>query len=365
MLVVKSLELRDWRNFERRTIDFSNGLTVLHGRNATGKTNAVEALQTLTAGASFRHPKPSQLVREGADSARIDARIEGDGRVIDVTCKVMNGRRSFERNGKHCVAADLSETLMSVLFTPDDLSIIKRGASHRRNEIDDFGRQANRGYGRLLAAYTRAVEQRNRLLKEDYPDLSLLAAWDASVALGGASLLSARVRLFKRLATHIRQIYARIADGEELDCRYVSSLDDDVDFSEIPRDQIRDLFLQRLEERRADELRRQQTLVGPQRDDIVFEVGGRNARDFASQGQQRSIILAWKMAEVELSSEIVGTKPLLLLDDVMSELDEVRRAAMTGFVKDNIQTVITTANLGYFPQELLVGAEVVPIGQDL
>jgi len=364
VLVVNRLDLYDWRNFERGTIDLGSDLTILHGRNATGKTNVIEALQTLTAGTSFRHPRPIQQVREGASSARIDAHMEGDGRVIDVCCKVADGRRTFERNGKRCQAADLPETLMSVLFTPDDLSIVKRGASLRRDELDDFGRQANRGYGRLLAAYSRAVDQRNRLLKEDYPDLSLLSAWDASVALGGASLLLARARLFRRLRGHIREVYGRIADGEDLDCRYVSSLDPDQDFADASRAEVRDLFLQRLEERRGDELRRQQTLVGPQRDDVLFTVGGRDARDFASQGQQRTIVLAWKMAEVELSTEILGTRPLLLLDDVMSELDETRRAAMTDFVRDKIQTVITTANLGYFPQELLEGAEVVPIGKN-
>ena len=191
-------ELRDWRSFEERDIAFG-GMTVLHGRNAVGKTNTVEALQMLTAGQSFRKPKPSQQIREGAESAKVSARLEGDGRVVDVACVVEPTRRSFTRNGKRVHAGDMPESLMSVLFNPDDLSFVKRGASYRRDELDGFGRQANRGYAKVLATYQRSIEQRNRLLKKEWPDQALLAAWDASVALGGATLLQSRLRLFERL----------------------------------------------------------------------------------------------------------------------------------------------------------------------
>lgn len=359
-LVVTSLGLRNWRNFSERHLDLSPTMTVLCGSNAVGKTNTVEALQMLTAGTSFRKPKPSQLVREDCTSARIFARMEGDGRVVDVACVVEPGKRRFERNGKCCHASDMPQTLMSVLFNPDDLSFVKRGASYRREELDGFGRQANRGYAKLLSAYGRAVEQRNRLLKDDHPDLSLLDAWDASVALGGATLLSARVRLFERLRGHISAIYGQISDGERLECSYQCSLGPDV--LGLSRDQIADVFLSRLGELRGEELRRRQTLVGPQRDDLTFSIDGRDARAFGSQGQQRSIVLAWKMAEVELAREVVGEQPLLLLDDVMSELDAHRRASMTRFVQSGIQTVVTTTNLGYFPDDLLEGAKVVEIG---
>lgn len=356
-LLVRSLVLRNWRNFEEKSIDFSDGMTILCGHNAVGKTNTVEALQILTAGFSFRKPKPSQLIREDAASAKISARLEGDGRVIDVACEVDSKRRHFMRNGKKCTSQDLPESLMSVLFNPDDLSFVKRGASYRRDELDGFGRQANRGYGKVFSAYQRSVEQRNRLLKEDCPDLTLLDAWDASVALGGAALLVARYRLFERLRTHLRAIYQEISEGEQVDCTYESSLG--IDLAGRGRDEVCEAFAAKLCEMRSAELRRQQTLVGPQRDDLAFTINGRDARAFGSQGQQRSIVLAWKMAEVELSRELSGETPLLLLDDVMSELDEGRRGAMTRFVQGSIQTVVTTTNLGYFPQELLDAAKTV------
>ena len=248
-------------------------------------------------------------------------------------------------------------TLMSVLFSPDDLALVKRGASGRRDELDDFGRQANRGYSNVLAAYTRAVEQRNRLLKESRCDLGLLDAWDSSVALGGATLLASRLRLFRRLSEKVSAIYARVAAGEELTCAYVCSLGEEA--LGMGRDELCELFAGRLRAARSEDLRRQQTTVGPHRDDVRFEIAGRDARAFGSQGQQRCVVLALKMAEVELAREVVGARPLLLLDDVMSELDAARREAVVRFAQTGIQTVVTTTNLGYFSPELLDASEVV------
>lgn len=359
-LAVQTLELRDWRNFEQRDIPFCEGMTILHGPNAVGKTNTVEALQLLTAGVSFRKPRPVQLIREGSESAKASLHLRGDGRVIDVECLVEGSRRKFRRNGKPCQSADVPESLMSVLFNPDDLAFVKRGASQRRDELDSFGRQANRGFAKVLAAYQRAVEQRNRLLKEEHPNVALLDAWDASVALGGATLLLARLRLFERLVPKVSDVYAHICGGEKLVCRYECSLGEDV--MGMARDELTARFLERLGAGRPDDLRRQQTLVGPHRDDLNFTLDGRDARTFGSQGQQRSVVLAWKMAEVELSAEILGEQPLLLLDDVMSELDEQRRAAVVSFVQEGIQTVVTTTNLGYFPPQLLQASEVVSFG---
>ena len=362
-LLVTQLTLADFRNFERFSLAPSPTVTVLVGPNAVGKTNTVEALQLLTAGASFRRPSPRELVREGERCARIDARLEGDGRLVELRCDVTvePSARRFSRNGKRCQAAEMPRDLMSVLFSPDDLALVKGSARLRRDELDAFGRQANLGYSNVLGAYQRSIEQRNRLLKEEHPDPSLLEAWDASVALGAATLLSARLRLFSRLAEKVSRAYAAIAGGEELELAYACTLGEGCE--ELSRDELRDLMLDRLEAGRAEDLRRQQTCVGPHRDDVRITIGGRDARALASQGQQRSVVLALKMAEVELAGEVLGSRPVLLLDDVMSELDERRRAAVVEFVGDGIQTLITTTNLGYFSPDLLGSAEVVRFGE--
>ena len=359
-LAVKKLDMDDFRNAEARRVELSARTTVLVGPNASGKTNTVEALQMLTAGFSFRRPSPRQLVRDGAESARVAARIEGDGRVIDVRCDVAAGRRQFFRNGKKCHASDVPGTLLSVLFTPDDLALVKRGAHVRRDELDGFGRQAASGYSRLLSAYARAVEQRNRLLKEDRPDPGLLDAWDASVAAGGAALLHSRLRLFARLSPKVSGSYARISGGEPLACEYVCSLGEDA--RGLGRDELAVRFADALAEARPEDLRRQQTTVGPHRDDVAFIIDGRDARAFASQGQQRSAVLALKMAETLIAEEVTGARPLLLLDDVMSELDAARREAVVGMLLADTQAVITTTNLGYFSDDVLRDAEVVSYG---
>ena len=356
-LLVRRVHLRDFRNFEDRTVDFGDHMTVLVGHNAAGKTNTVEALQLLTTGSSFRRPRSHELLRETAETGTASMRLEGDGRVLDVECEVGEGRRVFRRNGKACRSSDLLGTLMSVLFCPDDLALVKGAASHRRQELDSFGCQAHAGYNKICRTYQRTVEQRNSLLRERVCDPSLLDAWDESLALGAATLLLHRRSLFEKLRPHISAIYSDIAKGERLECRYVCTLGDDV----LGMD--RDLLCARARERvaavREEDMRRGQTTVGPHRDDITFMIDDRDARSYGSQGQQRSIVLAWKMALVELAPELVGERPLLLFDDVMSELDSRRREAIVGFVENDVQTVVTTTNLGYFSEGFLGRARVV------
>lgn len=362
-LVVSRLALTNWRNLEDRVLEPSEGVTVLVGPNAVGKTNTVEALQYLTAGTSFRRPPASELVAQGRDRARASARLVGDGRVVDVEVRVEDGRRSFSRNGKRVQASSMPGTLLSVLFCPDDLTLVKGSASARRRELDGFGSQANAGYRKVATAYVRSVEQRNRLLK-DSMDPTLLDAWDESVALGAATLLYHRLSLFRRLSSIVAEVYASVADGERLEVRYLPTLAPSGasgadELLDLGRDGLRDEMSRALRAARPLDVRRGATTVGPHRDDLAFLIDGRDARAYGSQGQQRTVALAWKMAEVRLCEALLGERPLLLLDDVMSELDAERRACVTRFVAGGIQTVITTTNLGYFTDELLDTVRVV------
>ena len=361
-LVVTRVSFDGYRNLSGRVLEPAPGVTVLVGPNAAGKTNTVEALQYLTAGTSFRRPAPGELVAPEASAARVEGRVEGDGRVLDVALEATPERRRFLRNGKPCRAGDLAGTLLSVLFCPDDLSLVKGSASRRRAELDGFGAQANAGYRRVLAAYTRSVEQRNRLLKDGCaPDL--LDAWDESVALGAGTLLMHRLNLFARLAGLVSEVYDEVAPGERLACAYVPSVAGAE--AGMGRDDLAALVRSQLAAARADDLRRGQTSVGPHRDDVSFSIDGRDARAFGSQGQQRSVVLAWKLAEVRLCETLLGERPLLLLDDVMSELDERRRACVTRFVEGGIQTLITTTNLGYFTERQLADMKVVRYGDEV
>ena len=372
-LTVRNVSFSGYRNLGERELALDEGVTVLVGPNAVGKTNTVEALEYLTAGQSFRKPSPAELLAPGAAEARVAARLEGDGRVIDVELRVTPEKRRFLRNGKPCQARDLPGTLLSVLFCPDDLSLVKGSASRRRTELDAFGAQANAGYRKVLATYTRTVEQRNRLLRDGVGG-ALLDAWDESVAIGGATLLYHRLSLFARLSALVSEVYGEVVPTERLECRYKASVaeagpdgvpvaPDGRPRAELGRGELTEVLRERLAAARPDDVRRCQTTVGPHRDDVQFAIDGRDARTFGSQGQQRTVALAWKMAEVRLCERLLGERPLLLLDDVMSELDESRRACVTRFVEGGIQTVITTTNLGYFTPELLERTRVVHYGQ--
>ena len=370
-ILARTLHVRNFRNYDDYTLELDPGVTVLVGRNAQGKTNLVEALQLATSGASFRKPSPAELVAEGEESCSIALRLEGDGRVVDLGCTVRDGKRSFSRNGKKCRAAGVRGVVPSVLFCPDDLDMIKRSASVRRAALDTFGIQLNETYAQLTAQYERIVGQRNSLLKEGWCTREMLAAWNGALSLTGATLLMHRMALLARIRLRLREVYAGIAGGEEADVVYEPSFGalppEVLDIIGAPLERevfisaAREVFDRALGERADDEIRRGMTLVGPHRDEIRFRIAGRDARTFASQGQQRSLVLAWKVAEVEVTRDILGRPPLLLLDDVMSELDGARREAFLNFIQDEVQTVITTTNLGYFTDKVLDRAKVVEI----
>lgn len=395
-ILARTLHVRNFRNYDDYTLELDPGVTVLVGRNAQGKTNLVEALQLATSGASFRKPSPAELVAEGEEGCSIALRLEGDGRVVDLGCTVRDGKRSFSRNGKKCRAAGVRGVVPSVLFCPDDLDMIKRSASVRRAALDGFGVQLNEQYAQLLGTYERLVEQRNALLKERWCTREMLAAWNDSLAQAGASLLTHRLALLDRIRVRFVEAYAQIAPGERADIAYEASVDAVLggasgevaegpaaaDEGSVAGDRSaasassartgvdrttqvawwRDRMLAALDAVFDDELRRGITLVGPHRDEIRFSIDGRDARAFASQGQQRSLVLAWKVAEVAVTRDILGRPPLLLLDDVMSELDAERREAFVRGIEDEVQTVITTTNLGYFSDAILDRAKVVTIG---
>jgi DNA replication and repair protein RecF len=365
---ITSLELRDFRSYENWDLEPDAGLTVLVGPNAAGKTNAVEAIRLLTTGASFRRPRWEQLVRWGAHRARASLTAAGEGRLVEISVEIgEDGSRVFTVNGKPARSpAAVAGIVPSVVFTPDDLGLVKGSAERRRAEVDELGSQLSATYARLRREYDRVVRQRNKLLKEPDADSSQREAWDQRLIDLGARLRVHRAGLVDRLGGHAAAFYQRVGGGGPLGVRYVKGRQDarrTVGPAPDIADDAADLAHE-LAERGADEENRAVTLVGPHRDDIEFVIQDRAARAFASQGEQRTIVLAWKTAELQVVQEVAGTDAVLLLDDVMSELDEERRRALTAEVGSSAQTIITTTNTGYFDPPLLERAFVVRIGGD-
>ncbi len=362
-LRVTSLHLRDFRSYADLKLELDPRITVLAGPNAAGKTNVVEAIQLLTTGVSFRNPLWADLVRWGQPAARASTLAEGDGRKLEVSVDITQaGRPTFRVNGSvRRKKSEATGILPAVLFTPDDLRMVKESPDKRRDALDSLGRQLSAAYSSILAEYDRALRQRNALLKHEDVDPEALKAWTDRLVDLGSSLSKHRTRLFDRLAPYVSGLYGTLSGGEALTATYHSSVAGQLQPGLEQGEEFRRLFVRRLEEKAAEERARRSTAVGPHRDDVIFQVAGRDARTFASQGQQRTVVLAWKLAEVHVVEDVTGGEPILLLDDVMSELDEDRRRALSAFVGERVQTVVTTTNTGYFEPAFIERATVVRV----
>ena len=362
---ITRIALQDFRNYSSWTIEPDRRLTILTGPNATGKTNAIEAVRLLTAGSSFRGARWEDLVRHGCGFAQAEMRAEGDQRLIEIGVSIEDGgRHAFTVNGKPARSGrGVTGIVPSVVFTPDDLSMVKGPAEGRRREVDELGEQLSAAYGTLRREYDRVVRQRNRLLKEDHIAAAEMESWDEQVVTLGSRLRVHRARLIGRLAEASVPVHGRICPGEGLEIRYVAGPTEArrTVGPDATKEDEADVLRGELESRRSDERARATTLAGPHRDDVEFSVQGKPARSFASQGQQRTIVLSWKLAELAVVEEVTGGEAILLLDDVMSELDSERRRSLTAEVGERVQTIVTTTNTGYFDAAVLAEALVVPI----
>lgn len=364
-LYLDHIRMFQFRSFQDFELSLAPGLTLFVGRNAAGKTNTLEAIQLLTTGFSFRRAQSKQLILHNSEKAYTTAHFLGDSRLVEHELTITSQGKRFSRNGKQVKSYEVADTLPSVIFTPDDLSLVKQGASKRREEIDNLGKIMHKSYAKVLQTYQKTLEQRNNILKDTGYNRVFLDALDEVLTKNAAVLLEARLRLLKRLVAHMQALYVEIADGEELSFAYRGSYLEEISFccTELPsKEQLLELIRKSFEEKYHEDIRRQITSCGPHRDDVDFMIKGALARNFASQGQQRSLVLALKLAELRLIEEVCGKKPLLLLDDVMSELDQNRRSSVLEAITKDMQTIITTTNLAYFDDEWLERAKVISYG---
>lgn len=361
-LSVTELHLRNFRSYESFEFAPDPQLTVIVGPNAVGKTNVIEALQLLTSAESFRHPQWAETVRWGEEESLVSLKAEGDGRHLEVDLGVgASGKREYRVNGKlRRRISDVTGFIPCVLFTPEDLRLVKDSADKRRAALDSLGVQLSPAYRSLKSEYERLIRQRNSQLRAPSMDAGVLDALTEQCIHVGASLMAARVRLFSRVNARMSEFYESLSSEETLSARYLPSWTGD-EGEPGGVEEFNDRLRQVARERKDEELARGVTLFGPHRDDVAFKVNGRGARAFSSQGQQRTITLSWKLAEVFVVKEISGQAPLLLLDDVMSELDEARRHSLASLVGDAAQTVITTTNIGYFDEALIDRAKVISL----
>lgn len=364
-LRIEHIAFSDFRNYEALDLNGISDLTVFVGPNAVGKTNIVEGIQLLTAQSSFKHPTSLQMIRQGATSARLAADVSDGNRELSIALSLSEGKRSFSLNGKMKRTADLKGLAPSVSFTPDDLQLSKGSMSLRRDAIDAMGSQMSRNHYLIRKDWDKVLRQKNMLLKDE-ADVLMLESINDLVITCGAQLTCYRAALFAKLSAYMESYYSEIAgSSERMDARFAPSWAREGEWlsrdEALTKGDARSLLAEALKEKLSEERIRRRSLIGPQADRIEFFVGGKQVSVYGSQGQQRSVVLAFKLAEVSLIRDILSQQPILLLDDVMSELDEHRRRSLVQFVSSDIQTFITTANLAYFDKDLLAHADIVQL----
>jgi DNA replication and repair protein RecF len=349
--LLNELKLTDLRAYAGLDAAFGAGAQLVWGPNAAGKTSLLEAMVLLARGSSHRTTTDAELIRWGADVARIEGRPgEGEIEVALVrpgsAAAAGGARKRIRVNGVPRRAAALAERLRVVLFAPEDMLLVAGSPSLRRSTLDQLAATLIPGYASELATYGRALQQRNGLLRairEETASRDELRYWDRPFLDAGGAVVAGRLALLGRLAGPLAAAHAEIAPDEA--ATGALGLDYVTNAPIAEGESARDALERRLSETAEKEAWNGTTLVGPHRDDLSFVMAGRDLAAFASRGQQRTAILALKLAELDLVTDHDGRPPLLLLDDVFSELDPTRRAHLVRRIAELPQAFVTTTTL--------------------
>ncbi|MDB9529027.1 DNA replication/repair protein RecF [Oscillatoria sp. CS-180] len=361
-MFLKTLELRHFRNYSEQRIDFTAPKTILLGENAQGKSNLLESVELLATLKSHRTSRDRDLIQDGHSNARITAEVNRDIGYADLALVLRDkSRRTAIRNGEKLRRQmDFLGALNAVQFSSLDLDLVRGGPGERRSWLDTLLMQLEPVYAYILGQYQQALKQRNALLKQEevLPDQAQLALWDAQLAALGTRVIRRRSRGLARLVPLAQYWHEAISGKTEyLQLRYAANVSCDEDDATV----IQSAFLERIQRRAIAEQYQHTTLVGPHRDDIEFTINDTPARQYGSQGQQRTLVLALKLAELELIESVIGDPPLLLLDDVLAELDLNRQNQLLETIQDRFQTLITTTHLGSFDAQWLNASQVLQV----
>ncbi len=384
-MYLKTLHLRQFRNYQDQQITFQAPKTILVGENAQGKSNLLEAVELLSTLRSHRASRDRDLVLQGASTGQIQATLERATGTIELGMILrVNGRRTVSRYQETLRRQlDLLGSLNTVQFSSLDLDLVRGGPEQRRHWLDTLLIQLEPVYANILQQYHQVLRQRNALLKgrlneietaSPSPDLpSQLALWDAQLVSTGIRVIRRRRRAIARLAPIAQRWHHTISHhSEDLAITYVPNVGQPSVQTVLDRltnpeadqegpEAIQQLFFEQLQQRAIAEYHQGTTLVGPHRDDITLTINQTPARQYGSQGQQRTLVLALKLAELELIESVIQEPPLLLLDDVLAELDLNRQNQLLGAIQDRFQTLITTTHLGAFDAQWLRSSQILTV----
>ncbi len=339
-MIIKSIKLNNYRNYEHLELDFDNNINILYGDNAQGKTNLLEACYYSAIGKSYKGSKDKDIVRFEQDALGINTVIGKNNRDYTIDIIINKNKKKIIKidNVPIRKTSELLGLLNVILFSPEDLNIIKNGPSERRRFIDSELCQIDSIYLSDMINYNKVLNNRNKLLKEISVNNSLkdtLDVWDEQLINYGKSIIKRRREFINELKYYVKDKHLTISGGkEELIINYEPNVDDI-------------FFEDELISKRDKDLRFTQTSVGPHRDDISFKINDIDMRKFGSQGQQRCCALSLKLSEIDIVKNIIKENPVLLLDDVLSELDSNRQKFLLNGLSD-IQTIITCTGLDDF-----------------
>lgn len=352
--------------------------TILVGDNAQGKSNLLEAVELLSTLRSHRTSRDRDLIQDGTELGQISGELSRDLGSVSLAITLRNtGRRTVSLNEQSLRRhLDFLGTLNAVQFSSLDLHLVRGGPEQRRSWIDSLLLQLEPVYAAVLQQYNQVLRQRNALLRAKHqtdlpnnlggfsdaaantPASTELALWDAQLAITGTRVIRRRARVIERLAPLAKHWHREISGStEELVINYVPNVALEQDEPEL----VQAAFLARIKERAIAEQYQGTTLVGPHRDEIEFSINQTSARQYGSQGQQRTLVLALKLAELKLIEEVIGEPPLLLLDDVLAELDLKRQNQLLDTIQDRFQTLITTTHLGSFDAQWLNSSQIFTV----
>lgn len=357
---IEQLQLVNFRNYKQLDITFDDKINVIIGENAQGKTNLMEAIYVLAFTKSYRTPRDKELINWDEDFAKITGKIVKKNRQIPLEVLMMNrGKRVKLNHLEQRRLSDFIGALNVVMFAPEDLSLVKGSPQIRRRFIDMELGQIQPSYLYHLGQYQKVLQQRNHLLKQlrvhKNQDDTFLTILTEQLIEHGVSLLERRFEFIERLEKWASPIHHDISRGkEQLTLVYKPTIDVLVDDK---REKIEEVFNVKFNEIKDREIERGTTLVGPHRDDITFYVNEKDVQTYGSQGQQRTTALSVKLAELDLIYDEIGEYPVLLLDDVLSELDTYRQTHLLDTIQGKVQTFVSTTSVEDIDHDVLNKAE--------
>jgi DNA replication and repair protein RecF len=349
--MIHDLRLQNFRSYSDSTFEFGNGVNIVVGPNASGKTNLLEAILVLARGNSYRTSNLRELIRFKKDWARLEANTGGEKRIIKLDNRQEPVTRTFTINAQDYRRLPLSKSMAVVLFEPEHLRLLSGQPERRRDYLDDTLEQIITGYRKLRRDYRRALAQRNSLLKQGQANQNQLFAWNMRLSELGGQIANARYGLARQFNDELAVTYRKLSGSKtSVELGYSAPWSAKTYASQL---------LKKLESNTELDYLRGFTAYGPHRDDFVVLLGGHLAQETASRGELRTLLLAIKIIELKILEDVRGQKPLLLLDDVFSELDGRRRRFLTKFLKD-YQTFITTTDADIVVQHFMDKCTIIP-----